>query len=401
VVLGLLDALLSRGEWLMGRSFDVVITGAGIMGLSTAYYLKKKGCDSILVLEKEESWITGSSARANGGIRQQFSNPLNIQLTQISLPVFKDFESTFRTNIAFRQYGYLFVTSSEEGEKTLRENLETQRLHGVPVEWLSPEQISQLAPYLKTDDLRGGNFCAEDGYGDSYSIAAGFGQAAIELGAVVETRSPVVEVISDSGTVTGVSTEAETVSTFNLVNAAGPYASIIGRLAGVRVPVEPVRRMIVMTEVFPPIPDGIPMIIDVDSGYFMRTESGRVLMGWSDPDEPTGYNTAFDPAFVEVVAEKAVERVPILKTAQINTRKSWAGLYANSPDRHCILGEAPNLRGFYLANGFSGHGMMHAPAVGMILADLILDGKTDLIDLEAVSLARFEGQYSAGERIVI
>jgi sarcosine oxidase subunit beta len=385
----------------MSRSFDVVIAGAGIMGLSIAYYLKKKGCGSVLVVEKEESWITGSTAKANGGFRLQFSNPVNIRLSQLSIPVFKTFQRDFGVDISFGQHGYLFVTSTETGEEVLRRNLRIQRTHNVPVEWLSPVQISRLAPYLETSDLRGGNFCAEDGYGDSYSIAAGFGQAALELGCCLETGSPVIDVLTDSGKTLGVKTEREIFLTSRFVNATGPYAGIIGQMAGVKIPVRPVRRMIVMTEDFPAIPEGIPMIIDVDSGFFMRTESGRVLMGWSDPDEPEGFGTSFDPNFVDVVAEKAVERVPLLKSARINTRKSWAGLYANSPDRHCILGEIPGLEGFFLANGFSGHGMMHSPAVGMILSDLIIEGKTDLIDLEAVSLARFERGDATGEQVVI
>jgi sarcosine oxidase subunit beta len=363
--------------------------------------LKKKGCSSVLVLEKEASWVTGSTAKANGGFRQQFSNPVNIRLSQLSLPVLRTFGEAFQTDISFGQHGYLFVTASESGEKTLRENLQIQRRHGVPVEWLSPDEVNQLAPYLKTTDLRGGNFCSEDGYVDSYSIAVGFGQAAVELGAVVETSSPVVDVLTASGKVLGVKTEVETIHASKLVNAAGPHASVIGQYAGVTVPVRPVRRMIVMTEDFPPIPDGIPMIIDVDSAFFMRTESSHVLMGWSDPNEPAGYSTSFDPGFVDTVAEKAIARVPVLQAARVNTRKSWAGLYAISPDDHCILGEASSLSGFFLANGFSGHGMMHSPAVGMILSDLILYGKTDLIDVHAVRLSRFDGNDLAGEKVVI
>lgn len=385
----------------MGRNFDVVIAGAGIMGLSIAYYLKKKGCSSVLILEKEESWVTGSTAKANGGFRQQFSNPVNIRLSQLSLPVLKTFKESFQTDISFGQHGYLFVTATKTGEITLRNNLRIQHRHGVPVEWLSREEVAELAPYLKSTDLRGGCFGPQDGYADSYSIAAGFGQAAIRFGAVVETGSPIVDILTDSGKVIGVRTGNETIHTPNVVNAAGPYASVIGGYAGVSVPVTPIRRMIVMTEVFPAVPDGIPMIIDEDSGFFMRTESGRVLMGWSDPKEPAGYSTSFDPAFVDIVAEKAVARVPILKTAQINTRKSWAGLYAISPDHHCILGEVSSLEGFFLASGFSGHGMMHAPAVGMILSDLVLNRRTDLIDVRKVRLSRFDENDTSGEQIVI
>ena len=385
----------------MARTFDVVIVGAGIMGLSIAYYLKKKGCRRVLVLEKEESWITGSTAKANGGFRQQFSDPVNILLSQLSLPVLKNFREEFHTDISLAQNGYLFVTATESGEKVLKQNLNTQRRYGVPAEWLSPEQVGQLAPYLRTTDLRGGTFCGQDGYGDSYSIAAGFGREALRQGALLKTSSPVVEVLTSSGKILGVKTPSETFHASNVVNAAGPYAAVIGSYANVNVPVTPVRRMIVMTEEFLPIPDTIPMVIDTDSGFFMRKESGRVLMGWSDPDEPSSFNTSFDPNFVDVVAEKAMARVPVMERAQINARRSWAGLYEISPDHHCILGEASKLKGFFVANGFSGHGMMHAPAVGMILSDLILQGKTELIDIHPVRLSRFEEGDLIHERVVI
>ena len=155
-----------------------------------------------------------------------------------------------------------------------------------------------------------------------------------------------------------------------------------------------------MTEPFPDLPENIPMIVDIDSGFFARKESGRVLMGWSDPSEPPGFNLSFDPSIVEIVAEKAVKRIPGLERVEVNTRKSWAGLYAVTPDHHCVLGETP-VKGFFLANGFSGHGMMHSPAVGMILADLILDGKTDRIDVHPFRYSRFEEGDVIEEKVVI
>lgn len=384
----------------MTRTYDAVVIGAGIIGLSIAYYLKKKRCRRVLILEKEETWINGSTPRANGGFRQQFSTAVNIRMSQLSLPVFENFSREFDTDISFRQRGYLFVTASPEGRGGLLRNLEFQKRHGVPVEWIEGNEIARLAPYLRVDDLLGGNFCARDGYADAYSIAAGFGSAALKLGAELETLAPVTGIhLSESGTAK-VQTPTGRIETPRLVNAAGPAAAEVARLAGISLPVQPVRRMLVMTEDFPEIPEGIPMTIDVDTGFIMRKESGRVLMGWSDPDEPPGFNLAFDSAIIDVVAEKALRRVPILEKARINARKSWAGLYAETPDHHCILGEVGET-GFFLANGFSGHGMMHAPAVGMVLADLMLDGKTDLLDVHALRLSRFAEGDLIKETVVI
>ncbi|MDA2937687.1 FAD-binding oxidoreductase, partial [Acidobacteria bacterium AH-259-A15] len=378
-----------------------VIIGAGIIGLSVAYYLKRKQCPRVLLLEKEDSWITGSTARANGGFRQQFSTLVNIRLSQISLPVFQNFTEEFDTDISFRQYGYLFLTATEKGEQGLRRNLQLQKVQGVPVEWVTPEEILQIAPFVKVEDLRGGTFCPADGYADSYSIAEGFGRKARDLGAQIEVGQPVVEILTASGQIKGVAIPGEEIHAPRVVNAAGPYASTIGKMAGVDVPVQPVRRMLVMTEDFPAIPEKIPMTIDADSGFLMRKESGKVLMGWSDPSEPPGFNLTFDPAFIDIVAQKALARVPLLEQARINPRRSWAGLYEVTPDHHCILGEAPELTGFFLANGFSGHGMMHSPAAGMMLADLILEGKTEPLDLHPVRLARFKEGDLIEETVVL
>lgn len=374
----------------MARTYDAIIIGAGIIGLSVAYYLKRKGCPRVLVLEKEPAWVTGSTARANGGFRQQFSTPTNIRLSQISVAVLRNFHRDFGADISFRPYGYLFVTATQAGETALRKNLDLQRSHEVPVEWLQPEEIARRFPFLHTADLRGGTFCPEDGYADAYSIATGFGEAARRLGLEVHFGEPAVGILKRNGAVLGIRTPKEELEAPAVVNAAGPYAGEVGRLAGLEVPIVPVRRMLVMTEPFDPISETIPMTIDVDTGFLMRKESGRVLMGWSDPDEPPGFRTDFDPSFVDMVTEKALARVPLLERARINVRKSWAGLYEVTPDHHCILGEAPGLSGFFVAGGFSGHGMMHSPAAGMILADLILEGKTGLIDPGPLRLSRFE-----------
>ncbi len=387
---------------MISPKYDVVVAGAGIIGLSVAYYLKKKGCDRVLVLEKEESWITGSTPRANGGFRQQFSTPVNIQMSRLSIPVFSSFEKEFGNDIAFAQHGYLFLTGQKRGVEGLAKNRELQRSHGIEVAWLEPDAVSRLAPYVRCDDLKGGNFCARDGSADAYSIAQGFGEAARRLGAEIRLQEPVIGILQgEGGRIQGVRTPRGTYRAPVLVNAVGPFARNLASLVGIDLPVEPVRRMLVMTELFDRIPDGIPMVVDLDTGFLMRKESGRVLMGWSDPDEPPGFNLAFDPAIIDIVAEKAVHRVPVLEAVRINTRKSWAGLYAETPDHHCILGEVTRVPGFFLANGFSGHGMMHSPAIGMLLSDLILQEHTDLLDVHPLRFSRFEEGDLIHEAVVI
>jgi sarcosine oxidase subunit beta len=371
------------------QGYAVIIVGAGIMGLSTAYYLAKKGCQDILILEKEDSWIAGSTAKANGGFRQQFSTPVNVQLSQLSLSVLENFEAEFDVGITFRQFGYLFTTATESGQKTLQQNIQFQKDYGVPVEWLTANEIGRIAGYVRLDDLLGGAYCPKDGYADSYSIAAGFGKGALRMGVELHTSEPVIDVLVNKGRITGVRTKTRRLEAAAVLNAAGPYARELGRMAGTEVPIDPVRRMLIMTEDFPQISGRVPMTIDFDTSFFMRKESGRVLMGWSDPDEPAGYNCSFDPGYIEAVAEKAMIRVPVLSAAAVNPRRCWAGLYEVSPDHHPILGESHEIGGLFLANGFSGHGMMHSPAAGMILADLILEKKTDLIDVHPLRPSRF------------
>lgn len=383
------------------KNYDVIVVGAGIIGLSVAYYLARRAAGRILVLEKAESWATGSTPRANGGFRQQFSTPINIRLSQLSVPVFENFQEEFESDINLRQYGYLFVTATDRGRHALQANCRMQQSFGVPVNWVEPREVGKRFPFLRSDDLLGGTFCARDGYADSYSIAAGFGKRARELGVELAFDQQVTGFKISSGTVQAVRTSKDLFAAGAVVNSAGPEAAEIGRLAGLEIPVEPVRRMLLMTEDFAPIPEDIPMIVDADTGFLMRKESGKVLMGWSDPDEPAAFNLSFDPAFIDEVTQRALPRVPLLQEARVNPRRCWAGLYAVSPDHHCILGEAEELKGFYLANGFSGHGMMHSPAVGMILADLIVTGRTSLIDPGPLRLSRFREGALIHEMVVL
>ncbi len=385
----------------MKKTYDVIIVGAGIIGLSIAYYLSKRGGARVLVLEKEESWISGSTPRANGGFRQQFSTRANIRMSQLSLPVFESFEEEFGVDIGFRQDGYLFLTATADGAAGLRHNFDLQRSHNVPVEALSVVEVATRLPFLHTADLVAASFCSEDGCADPYSIALGFGQEAKRLGVRLELNREVAGVETEDSRVTGVRTAQGVIQAPCVVNAAGPAAARLASSVGLELPVEPIRRMLVMTEEFPEIPEDIPMTVDIDSGFLMRKESGRVLMGWSDPDEPPGFNLAFDPNMIDMVAAKAIARVPCLERVRINPRKCWAGLYAVTPDHHCILGEAPGVEGFFLANGFSGHGMMHSPAVGMILADLICAGRTDLIDVGELGLSRFAEGRLIKETVVL
>ena len=217
----------------------------------------------------------------------------------------------------------------------------------------------------------------------------GFTTAAHDRGAQL-WRSTEVTAIRRNGSGFEVETTRGPVSTKTVVNAAGAWARDVAAMAGVDLPVEPLRRMLVPTEPFDGVSHAIPMVIDMTNGFHFRPESLGFLLAWNDPAETSSFNTNFEPSFIEKILERAADRVPCFENLAINPKRAWAGLYEMTPDHHCILGPVPEVDGFFCANGFSGHGVMHAPATGKILADLITTGKTNVVsEVEALSPARF------------
>jgi sarcosine oxidase subunit beta len=252
------------------------------------------------------------------------------------------------------------------------------------------DDIKARVPQLFTGDVLGGAFCPTDGFVDPYSVMVGFTTCATERGAKVWKSTEVTAIHRDGSGITGVETTRGPVSTRVVVNAAGAWAAQAAALAGIDLPVQPLRRMLVPTEPFDGVSHEIPMVIDMSNGFHFRPESLGFLMAWNDPEETIGYKSDFEPSFIEKILVRAADRVPCFENVAVNPKKAWAGLYEMSPDHHCILGPVVDVPGFFCANGFSGHGVMHAPSTGRILSDLILHGKTDVVsNVEALSHARF------------
>jgi len=266
---------------------------------------------------------------------------------------------------------------------------------------ISVEEIRELYPQLRTDDVLGGNFCSTDGFVDPYSAMIGFMTKASEQGARLWRGTEVTGIATDPDGVAAISTSRETIATRKIVNAAGAWAACIAKYVGIDLPVEPLRRMLVPTEPFDEYPHSAPMTIDMSNGFHFRPESLGFLMAWNDPEETPGYKMDFEPSFIEKILERAANRVPCFEHVAVNPKKAWAGLYEMTPDHHPILGAVPQLPGFYCANGFSGHGVMHAPATGKILADLVLKGDTDLIDASLLNLQRFSEGREIHETAVL
>ena len=372
------------------QTADVVIIGGGIVGSSIAYHLTANGCGNVLVIERESAQGKGSTGKSMGGVRAQFSTPVSIQMSLYSIPFYASFEERLGYPCDYRPQGYLFCATSDKQMAYLRANFSQQVKMGLKnVRLVAGDEIRTLFPQLRADDIVGGSFCSSDGFVDPYSAMNGFIACACERGATVWKNTTVTGLVSDGAGIASVQTSRGPVATRKAVNCAGAWAAEVARLAGVEVPVEPLRRMLVPSEPFDEFPHTAPMIVDMSNGFHFRPEARGFLLAWNDPEETPGFKTDFDVSFVEKILTRAADRVPCFANLAVNPKRAWAGLYEMTPDHHPILGETPSMPGFFLANGFSGHGVMHAPATGKILSDLILTGKTDLIDVSLLSLKRF------------
>jgi sarcosine oxidase subunit beta len=374
----------------MTETADVVIIGGGIVGASVAYHLTEAGCTNVLIIEREERQGMGSTAKSMGGVRAQFATDVNIQMSLYSVDFFSRFEDATGHTAGYKPHGYLFVATNPRHLDYLSANLARQQACGLAnVEMVTREDIIKTIPQMIADDVLGGTFCPTDGFVDPYSVMTGFAKCARSRGARIQLETEVTGIDIDHGAVTGIETSRGHVATRTVVNAAGPWAAIVARMAGIDLPVEPLRRQIVKTEAFPQLSSKLPMVIDMSSGFHFRPEGDSFLLAWPDDEETHGFRTDFDYGFIEKILTRAVNRVPVFADANVNPSRCWAGMYEVTPDHHAIIGRAPGLDGLYFANGFSGHGVMHSPASGRITSELILHGESRLIDATALGVERF------------
>jgi sarcosine oxidase, subunit beta len=374
------------------QTADVVVIGGGIVGSSIAYHLTEAGCRNVLVIERESHQGKGSTGKSMGGVRAQFTTPVNIQMSLYSIPFYASFDERLDHPAGYRPQGYLFVATKPAHVGYLRANQQLQKSLGLKeVRMVSTADIVEMVPQLRSDDVLGGNFCPTDGFVDPYSAMTGFIERAVENGATVWKSVAATGILKNRARVAGVMTQRGEISAPVVINAAGAWAAEIANMAGVDLPVAPLRRMLIPTEPFDGVSHEIPMVIDMSNGFHFRPEGRGFLLAWNDPEETPGYKFDFDPEFIEKVLERAANRVPCFENLAVNPKRAWAGLYEMSPDHHGIIGECEELPGFYAANGFSGHGVMHAPATGKIIADLVTSGSTKIVDdVSVLSPSRFQ-----------
>jgi sarcosine oxidase, subunit beta len=372
------------------QTVDVVIVGGGIVGASIAYHLTAGGCRNVLILERESAQGKGSTGKSMGGVRAQFATAVSIQMSLYSIPFYAEFEERLGHPCDYRPQGYLFCATTDKEMAYLQTNYVHQVKMGLKdVRLLDGDEIRKMFPQMRADDIIGGSFCSSDGFVDPYSAMIGFTRCATDHGATLWKNATVTGFTRDASGFTSVETTRGPVASRKVVNCAGAWAGGVAGLAGVDLPVEPLRRMLVPSEPFDEFPHSAPMIVDMSTGFHFRPEARGFLLAWNDPEETPGFKMDFDAGFVEKILTRAADRVPCFANLPVNPKRAWAGLYEMTPDHHPILGESPGVPGFFLANGFSGHGVMHAPATGKILSDLILKGETELIDAALLSLSRF------------
>jgi len=379
---------------------DVAIVGAGVVGCSIAYYLTALGCTDVLLLEREALPGSGSTCRANGGIRAQFTTRVNVEMSLASLALLAELAPMIGEPPVYRPVGYLFLTASERRLAAMAEAVAFQRELGVAVELLDGAAVRRLAPWAAQAPVAGGTLGPRDGLIDPGGLTNFFLARALDRGARIRYGAEVLGLAAAADGLT-LDTRVGAFAAPVVVNAAGPWAARVAALAGVDLPVAPVRRHIVVSGPCRALPPVIPMTIDADTGVLVRREGERVLIAHSPPDEPPGLDATYDPAFIERIAEPLAARFPDVADAGVDHRRSWAGLYEVSPDHHAILGPAPGVPGLILANGFSGHGVMHAPATGRCIAELIVHGRTTIVDIAPLALDRFARGAALHETLVL
>lgn len=363
---------------------DCVIVGGGVVGCSLAYHLAIGGLAPLLIERGELG--AGSTARCAGGVRQQFSTPINVEVGMLTRRLLEHFEEETGSSPDYRPIGYMFLATSEAEVAQFTANVAMQQATGLDdVRMLGPDDIRELVPQLRTDDVLAATYCPSDGLAGPNEVTSGYAAAARRAGATLVEGMGVDAIATEAGRVVSVTVGGHTIATPLVVNCAGAYAGEVGRLAGVDVPVKPYRRHIFVTERFDlnPAP---PMTVDFRSSFYFHPEGDGLLLGMSDPDEPSSFDTSVAWDFLEHLVEHAVWRLPALERAAIKT--GWAGLYEVSPDHQAIVGEHPDLGGLWLCCGFSGHGFMQAPGIGRELASMMLGRQTEL-DLSPLAPTRF------------
>jgi sarcosine oxidase subunit beta len=362
--------------------------GGGVMGASTAYHLARKGVRNVVLLEREPFLGQMSTGQCAGGIRHQFSSEINIRLSTESIRMMERFPEELGQDVGLRFCGYLFILTREQDLPTFRENVAFQHTVGIDTTWLEPEDVAQVVPELNLDGVLAGTIYDRDGLADPSGVVQGYAAGARREGVTILTETEVTGLRVDDGRMVGEDTPFGSIDTPVVVNACGAWAPQLGKMVGLDIPIDPIRRQVVVTAPIPDLRPDFPFAIFFADSLYFHPEGQGILTGQSNNDETPGYKLEVDAEWEAGHMEAAVARFPLLGEAGFLTH--WAGLYEVTPDAHPILGRVPAVEGFYVMAGFSGHGFMHGPAAGLLMAEEIVDGKAHTVDIDPFRIDRFE-----------
>lgn len=376
---------------------QVVIVGGGVMGTSIAFHLAEAGVTDVLLLEQHELG-SGSTSKAAGGIRANFSDELNIALGARSLEAFARFGERPGQEIDLHRVGYLFLLSTAEQVELFEESTRLQNAADQPTRMLDVAEAVRLAPILSPDGLVAACFSPNDGHCTPESVVLGYAMAARKLGAKLVTSCEVTGIDAVGNEIRAVRTSSGTVATSTVICAAGAWSAPLAAMVGVDLPVTPLRRQIVVTEAIPGLPRDMPMTIDFSSTFYFHGEGPGLLVGMSDPEEEPGYNLTNSQAWLPRLTEAMEHRTPSL--LEVGLASGWAGLYENTPDHNALIGESPEVSRFLYATGFSGHGFLQGPAIGEILRDLYLT-RQPFVDISPLDATRFQTSGLRAEQNIV
>ena len=366
------------------ESASVLIVGGGVVGTSAAFHLAEAGVDVVLIERAELG--SGSTSKAAGGVRTQFSDALNIEIAKRSLAAFRDFGRRPGWEIELKQVGYLFALTTESDVEEFERSVALQNRYGLDTRMLTVDEVLALCPLLAGDDLLAGAFSPGDGHATPEGVVQGYAFAARAHGAHIRVGCEVLAIESAGGRVAEVVTTDGRIQTDTVICAAGAWSRSCGAMVGVDLPVTPLRRQVLFTDAMDDLPAELPMTIDFSSSFYFHREGPGLLMGMSDPDEPPGFSVETTDEWIPGLMEVVRRRAP--RIADVGIRGGWAGLYEMTPDHNAIIGETPGVSRFLYATGFSGHGFLQGPAVGEILRDMVLDRPT-FVDISPLSVERF------------
>jgi len=367
-------------------SADVVIVGGGVVGTSAAFHLAEAGA-KVVLLERDQLG-SGSTSKAAGGFRTQFSDPLNIEIARRSAAAFKAFDTRPGWDIGLHEVGYLFLFTRERDVEAFTSSIALQNELGVPTRMVTPQEARELSPLLEVDDIIAASYSPQDGHATPEAVVMGYAYGARQLGAHLATGREVDRIETRDGRIEAVHAGDVTVRTDTVICAAGAWSRRCGELVGVELPVTPLRRQVLFTEPMDNLPKHLPLTIDFETTFYYHGEGPGLLMGLSDPNErPGNFSTETTDDWIPALLDIAQRRAP--RIANTGIRGGWAGLYDMSPDHNAIIGEADTVSRFLYATGFSGHGFLQGPATGELLRDLVL-GRPTFADIAPLGVERFQ-----------